>query len=376
MKKTIIALLALVSMLTLAACGNGEENYDAQKGANEEASETDSTEESSSESAFNYMGNDLSPYITVGNYKGLQVTTESSELTEEEYQEELAALLESYSTTEQITDRAVEAGETVVTSYAGYLDGVAFEGGTDVGATVTAADGNGMIDGFGPAFVGQTPGVEFSFNVSFPTVYGNLELAGKEVTFVCTIDYIQGDEVIIPELNDEFAQMYFGYETAEEFDSAYREYIAAQKEYAVQNELYTELWSQVVDASVVKGYPAGEVDRSYEECRASYETYASMYGLEYEDFLNNYIGMTDDDVRLQAEYLVKENLVIYQMVKELGILVDDARFNEEVEAAAEAYGATTEEIISYYGRDTIMLSILQQEVLAKVAEAAEITKTN
>lgn len=376
MKKTIIALLALVSMLTLAACGNGEENYDAQKGANEEASETDSTEESSSESAFNYMGNDLSPYITVGNYKGLQVTTESSELTEEEYQEELAALLESYSSTEQITDRAVEAGETVVTSYVGYLDGVAFEGGTDAGATVTAADGNGMIDGFGPAFVGQTPGVEFSFNVSFPTVYGNLDLAGKEVTFVCTIDYIQGDEIIVPELNDEFVQMYFGYETAEEFDSMYREYIAAQKEYSVQNELYTELWSQVVDASVVKGYPAGEVDRSYAECRESYEAYASVYGLEYEDFLNNYIGMTDDDVRLQAEYLVKENLVIYQMVKELGILVDDDRFNEEVEAAAEAYGATTEEIISYYGRDTIMLSILQQEVLAKVAEAAEITETN
>lgn len=372
MKNRIIAALLLASMLALTtSCSNGtttENNTETDSSAVETTGDTAAV----SSEAYNYMGNDLSPYITVGNYKGLSATIESKELTDAEYDAELASLMDSYSYYEQIIDRAVAEGETVITSYTGYLNGEPFEGGSAEGASVTAADGNGYIDGFGTAFVGQTPGVEFSFDVTFPTVYGNLDLAGKEVTFVCTIDYIQGDTLITPELNDAFVLENFGYETVAEFETMFREYTGQQKAYSIENEMYNDLWAQVMDASVVKSYPAGEVDRNYNESKAMYEAYASMYGVEYDDFLTNYIGATDDDIRFQAEYIVKENLVMYQLVKDMGIVIDETKFNEEVASIAEMYGVTSDEMLSYYGRDALMASILWQEVMLVITEAADI----
>jgi len=374
-KKRIIAALLLGTMLLGTSCTRENGTETGTTGTENTGIETPAQSGSSTASGkYNYMGSDLSAFITVGNYKGLSVTVESAELTDAEFESELAYLMDSYSYNEQITDRAVAEGETVVTSYAGYLDGVQFEGGTSTGAEVTAADGTGMIDGFGPAFVGQMPGVEFSFNVTFPTIYGNLDLAGKEVTFTCTIDYIKGDTVITPELNDAFVLENFGNETVAEFKEEYRSYLAQQKAYAAESNMYNALWAQVMDASVVKGYPAGEVDRNYAESKAMYESYAEMYGTTYEDFLTNYIGATDDDVRAQAEFIVKENLVMYQLVKDMGIIITDEKFSEEVKKLADMYGVTSEDMVTYYGEDMLMSTILWQEVVKVITESANITQ--
>jgi len=387
-KKRILAAFLVGAMLAMTvSCGSKEtgDNETEKAQTNETASsetkgaeETGATEQDKTESeAFNYMGSDLSPYITVGNYKGLSVTAKSSTLTEEEYQTELAGIMASYSYNEKITDRAVAEGDTVVTSFSGFKDGVAFEGGTSEESEVIAADGQGYIDGFGPAFIGQMPGVEFSFNVTFPAVYGNLDLAGKEVTFVCTISHIKGDTIITPELTDEFTRETFGYETVEDFEKMLREFLALQKQYMVENERNEALWSQVVEASEVLSYPAGELERYCDIVISDVKQTAAMYQVEYADFLANYLGMTQEQLDAtaleRAKTYVKENLIIYQIAKEQGVVISEERFNEEVKNAATMNGVTEEVILNYYGRDAIMLSLLQQEVFADIAEAANIT---
>ena len=387
MKKRLIAALLLGAMLTLSvSCGkeNVESSETEKKETNAvetnapaaEETEADETEAAAAEQ-FNYMGTDLAPYISVGNYKGLSATKESDVLTEEEYQDELTYIMSSYSYEEQITDRAVEEGDIVVTSYAGYLDGVAFDGGTSASSEVTAMDGAGYIDGFGPAFIGQMPGVEFSFNVTFPAVYGNLDLAGKEVTFVCTISYIKGSNVITPELTDAFVRENFGYENVAAFETMLRDYLQMQKTYSVENAMKQTLWEQVLESSEVLGYPEGEIERYTEVVIDDVEMTAMMYGLDYADFLANYMGMTEEQLYTvaaeQAKTYVKENLILYQIAKEQGIVITEERFNQEVETVAQANGVTADVILSYYGEDSIMLSMLQQDVFTAIADFAEIT---
>lgn len=389
MNKRIIAALLMGAILVSAvSCGKTEpetkETETAETNAPEKAEtvldETEGAETNAAaaeQTGFNYMGTDLAPYITVGNYKGLNVTKESDVLTEEEYKDEVAAIMGSYSYNEEITDRAVEEGDTVVTSYTGYIDGVAFKGGTSESSEVTAKDGMGYIEGFGPAFVGQMPGVEFSFKVTFPSVYGNLDLAGKEATFVCTISHIKGDTVITPDLTDEFVRKEFGYETVADFEKNIREYLQMQKTYAVENAANEALWAQVVEASTVLGYPDGEIARYQEIVVSDVKQTAMMYGVEYADFITNYLGMTEEQLAVvadeQAKKYVKENLIIYQIAKEQGILVTEDQFNEEVNNVAEMNGVTAEVILSYYGRDSIMLSMIQQRVFASIASFANIT---
>ena len=125
------------------------------------------------------------------------------------------------------------------------------------------------------------------------------------------------------------------------------------------------------------GYPDGEIARYQEIVVSDVKQTAMMYGVEYADFIKNYLGMTEEQLAVianeQAQKYVKENLIIYQIAKEQGILVTEEQFNEEVNNVAEMNGVTAEVILSYYGRDSIMLSMIQQKVFASIASFANIT---
>ena len=77
---------------------------------------------------FDFAAADMSGYVRLGQVEGLSVTKASPALTDEEFENELDALLQNYAYSAEVTDRAVAEGDTVRADYAGYKDGEAFEG--------------------------------------------------------------------------------------------------------------------------------------------------------------------------------------------------------------------------------------------------------
>lgn len=381
MKKRNIVLLTAAVLLAMTGCSeNTNEISDVTNNNNNvEAAESDNTDETVDNSwltaePYDYMANDLSGFIKVGEYKGLTVTKESDILTDEEFENEIAVLLDNYAYYEEYTDRVVEDGDTVLADYSGYRDGVQFEGGTAENTTLTAAAGTGYIEGFAEAFIGKTPGEEFSFDVTFPESYDNADLAGVEVTFKCTVNAILGNELITPELTDEFVQENFGYSNTEEFRIAYRSAAEEQKKQTVENDMYTTLWLQVVDNSEVIAYPEEEVNRLYSQQCAMYEQYAAQFGTDYETFLKSYLNITDEDVIANSRSYVTEDLVMYQLVKDLGIELSDAEYTEGVEAIAASSGLTKDELISYYGEETLYSTVIWQKLMDVIAAEATIVE--
>lgn len=382
-KKWNIALIAAALALTMTACGaetdETEENAEETNGdivsniAIDEDTSSDIVDPFTAE-AYDYMANDLSGFVKVGEYKGLTVTKESDVLTDEEFDAEIATLLDSYSYYEEYTDRAVEEGDSVIADYSGYHNDVQFSGGTATNTTLTAASNTGYIPGFAEAFIGQMPGVEFSFDVTFPESYDNAELAGQEVTFVCTVHAILGDELIVPELTDEFVVENFGYNNVEEFRIAYRSTVQEQKKYNVESNMYTDLWLQVVENSEILAYPEEEVNRLYGQQRVMYEQYAAQFGTDYDTFLSSYLNVTDADLLEESRTYVREDLVMYQLVKDLGIELSDEEYQTGLEFFAESYGMTTQELTSYYGEDTIRATITWQKLMETVAAEANIVE--
>lgn len=381
MKKRNIVLLTAAVLLAMTGCSeNTNEISDVTNNNNNvEAAESDNTDETVDNSwltaePYDYMANDLSGFIKVGEYKGLTVTRESDILTDEEFENEIAVLLDNYAYYEEYTDRVVEDGDTVLADYSGYRDGVQFEGGTAENTTLTAAAGTGYIEGFAEAFIGKTPGEEFSFDVTFPESHDNADLAGVEVTFKCTVNAILGNELITPELTDEFVQENFGYSNTEEFRIAYRSAAEEQKKQTVENDMYTTLWLQVVDNSEVIAYPEEEVNRLYSQQCAMYEQYAAQFGTDYETFLKSYLNITDEDVIANSRSYVMEDLVMYQLVKDLGIELSDAEYTEGVEAIAASSGLTKDELISYYGEETLYSTVIWQKLMDVIAAEATIVE--
>ena len=69
--------------------------------------------------------------MTVTKYKGLEVAeVEAEEVTDEQVEQAIQSSLESTAEKAQITDRAAEMGDWVNIDFTGYVDGVAFDGGT------------------------------------------------------------------------------------------------------------------------------------------------------------------------------------------------------------------------------------------------------
>ena len=145
----------------------------------------------------------VKPDVTVKDYIGMEIEKTVEEVTDEEVDNEINMVRERNSREIEITDRAVENGNTVIFDYAGYCDGVAFDGGTAEKQSLLIGSGH-FIPGFEEQIVGKTIGEEFDVNVTFPEEYHAEELAGKAATFKCKLNGI--NKIELPELDDDFAK--------------------------------------------------------------------------------------------------------------------------------------------------------------------------
>ena len=408
-KKILVLFLALALAISMFACGKEDETeppveengsqgtetgaapdgYEGETGdgnsnTGDETSTTDDGSEDDSESAtefvpvevdpYDYMANDLTDFIQLGEYRGLSVTKVSSTVTDEMFDEAIDELLNEYSYYNQITDRAVADGDDIVVDYSGYLDGVQFSGGTATETELTASADSGYIEGFAEAFIGKMPGEEFEFDITFPEDYHNEEMAGAYVTFKCKVHYILDSELIVPEINDEFVSENFGYSNAEEFLIAFRRSVEREYEYSANAEMYQSLWTEVVGVATIIEYPGQEVERLYTEMRLWYEDYAEYYGTDYETFINSYLGYTDEDLMNLAKDYVKEDLVMYQLIKENNIELTDEEYEEGAQFYADLYSVTVDELIEYYGEERIKNTLLWEKLMADILEDSVIVE--
>ena len=143
------------------------------------------------------------PEVTLGKYKGVQVTKIDTAVTDEEIEKELESEREKNARTVSVTDRPAANGDTVVIDYEGFCDGVAFDGGKDENHSLELGS-HSFVDTFEDQLVGKNVGDDVEVNVTFPEKYHSADLAGKPALFKVKIHEIRAKE--LPELNDEFAQ--------------------------------------------------------------------------------------------------------------------------------------------------------------------------
>ena len=157
--------------------------------------------------------------VELGEYKGVTYTPASTEVTDEDVDAQIQAMLDRYPTMNSV-DRAAQQGDTVNIDYVGKLDGVAFDGGSATGTDLEL--GSGMfIDGFEDGLVGASKGDKLNLDLTFPDPYtNNPDLAGKAVVFEVTVNDVK--ESIPAELNEEFVTSYTDYTTVDEFKEGTR----------------------------------------------------------------------------------------------------------------------------------------------------------
>ena len=248
MKKNTLKFLAIAaaSVLALGACSNGQgQDPAASPSSGPSSGATDPAATGYLASVLDY---DMTQYVTIGDYRNLELGYENVALSEEEKTSEYVGFLAEFSGqiegSEGVKDRPVEFGDVVCLDYCGKKDGVAFEGGTATGYLLGIGS-NTFIPGFEDGLIGWMPGEEQDLPISFPENYGNADLAGQAVVFTCTVQYIVDPEAILTEANTHLEEGQDPFEDIETFENYYYDQLQVQvddyNKSNIKNVLYEKL---------------------------------------------------------------------------------------------------------------------------------------
>lgn len=304
-------------------------------------------------------------------YTGISVPADIHTVSDASVQGQIDSIVSEYAADEQLTDRAIEDGDTVNIDYVGSVDGVEFEGGSTGGQGTAVTIGvTQYIDDFLEQLIGHTPGESFDIEVTFPEDYGKEELNGKDAVFAITVNHIV--VTVNPELTDDFVSEnlsgQYGWNTVDEMREGIRGDLQRQ---AVSD--YVQ--NYVIDNTTVKSVPDRMIKYQENTLMKFYRDYAETYQMEFDAFLTEYVGVSSID-ELLTEY--KEdmtqsatfNLVMQAVAEDADLSVSDedvtAFFKDDM--GIDDYSEEQET----YGMPYIKMMVLQRHVVDYLVENADL----
>ncbi|MBQ9116578.1 MAG: trigger factor, partial [Clostridia bacterium] len=313
----------------------------------------------------------VKPVPKIGEYKGLKVDREIAPVPDEAVDADVASAQKRAAREIEITDRAAEMGDTANIDYAGFSDGVPFDGGKDEGHKLKLGSGE-FIPGFEEQIVGKNIGEEFDVNVSFPEEYHAKELAGKAVVFKCKLNAITAEE--LPELDDEFAKD-LSFETFEEYKADVRkkleERATASADRVVEGKL-NDLLIDLLEADIPEEMYQNEAENQVRD----YDMQLRQNGLDLNTYFK-YTGQNLDQLREnfrpRAERAVKTRLALEAIVAAEGMVASDEEIEAEYKKLADAYQIELDNVKNAVDAKDLAGDICVRKAFDLVKENAVIT---
>ncbi|MCE7793460.1 trigger factor [Salipaludibacillus sp. CUR1] len=286
----------------------------------------------------------VKPEVNLGEYKGLEVEDQSSEVTDEEVDEELTKLQEKHADLVAVEDGQVEKGDTVVFDFEGFVDGEPFEGGKAENYSLEIGSGQ-FIPGFEDQLVGVKSGEEAEVNVEFPEDYHSAELAGKPAKFEVKVHDIKRKD--LPELDDELAKDVN--EELESFEDLKKD-VRTKLEEAKKQEADTAMKDTLVEKAsenaeieIPEAMVDTEVNRMLEEFGQRLQAQGMSLDMYYQFAQTDEEGMKaqfQDD----AKKRVRMNLTLEAIAETENLEASDEDVEKEINQMAEMYQRSADEI--------------------------------
>ncbi len=306
-------------------------------------------------------------YIKITKYKGVEVPAVEgySEVTDEAVEKRIAEVMEGFAEYTEVTDRPVQEGDTIFVDYTAEVDGVVLdaESGTDYQVVV----GNkSLYDEFDSDVIGKNIGDSFVTTKTFSNEYADATLAGKTMDLTITVKRIFEKE--LPELTEEFVQTVSQEsETVEEYRAEVKTLMEEAVEEAVEAELVETVWEAVLTNSEIKEYPADRLEAEIDELYAYYQKGAEVYEMEFDVFLDEVMGLTEEqfvaNLQIAAETNLKNDLIVELICeKEKISLTEEEMLEAQEELAKEMGYAGVTEMLEDAGEEAVKSYIMRDIV--------------
>lgn len=400
-KKTVLVLLAMCVAFSAAACGEekesgtsaseaseagaAEENtsQEAEAPAAEEESaeadaeestdteEADSAGETSAEEVRLVSVDDVSDYVTIGGYKGLELNNVVQPVSDDDIDAEIEYQLMNSS--EQVADGTLEEGDIATVNYTATIDGSEFDGGSQENYEFIVGE-SGEVEDFDNGLLGMAKGETRELTISFPADYYNPNVAGQTAVYEVTL--LQFTRT--PELTDEWVAANTDVKTVDEYRESVRKQLEDNADLLASYDLYAAAWTEVLDGSEVKEYPKEDLDAAILAYQELNEQYIREAGMDMNEFLESQ-GISqeeyDEECTRYAEAKVEQNLIVQGIMDAEGLSLADPETQELTGRLVQEYGvADINELTEFYGEQEVNESLALLRVEKFIVDNATVNQ--
>ena len=246
----------------------------------------------------------------------------------------------------EAVERKSKDGDRVIVDFAGEIDGEAFQGGTGTEIPVVLGEGQ-MLPDFEKGLKGIKAGDEKTFKVKFPKDYHAEDLAAKKADF--SIKTHRVEEQVLPELNDEFAEMFDVKEGGlEQFVQDVRENMEREAEQKVKIDVREQVMEALLTANPI------EIPQTLKQQEAHSLQHEAMQRMGIEDHdkapaIENFADAAEKRVRL--------GLLLRQVIADHELKADETLIRAHVEEMCASYENAGEMVEIYMSNPQVLQQV-------------------
>ena len=315
----------------------------------------------------------VSPEVTLGEYKGLDIHKDEVNVTDEDVEAELSKVQDRFADwVLREEGQPAEDGDQVTIDFVGKKDGEPFEGGSGENYPLELGS-NTFIPGFEEQLVGVKTDDVKDVTVTFPEDYQAADLAGKEAVFTVTVHDIKYKDR--PEVNDELiAQLKRdGVETVEKFKEVTKVDLTKERERAADEKFTNDLMETISDNATVE-IPAVMIENEVDNLYRDFTNRMQQSGFTAEQYFAA-TGQTEADLkatmRPDAQRRVKGSLVLDAVIKAENIEISDEDVEKEYTEMSTLYNMDVEQIKKLLPAENIKDDLAQQKALELIKSSVK-----
>ena len=272
------------------------------------------------------------PAFSMEGYDTVTVPKPPVEITDEEFQAELAQLRESRAVVEPVEeDRPLTDGDWAQITYKGVIEGEAEAAPVAGEDTLVEIGGKDTVEAFTNALKGAKAGQELKAEVIYPADYAEAKLAGKTVAYDVELKAIK--KRTLPALDDDFAKELGAYESFADLEERIKEHLASRKRRSVEGETKDRLFAALtekypfpVPESLVQEQIDARLERGLRALAAQ--------GMDTEQMRKLDFGRLRAAQRDSATAEVKTFILLDRIAQAENITVSDEEMDQELQLAA------------------------------------------
>lgn len=310
------------------------------------------------------------PIIKLGELKWIQVTPKEVSLSDDQLYRTLADIRRRFATVENITGPAQYGDQAVYDLRIEAQDGTTVADETNRREQLTTTPNESEQDSSTPInlssyLVGLNVDEPHEFQLIYPKHWGNGQFGGQTMTYHVTLKELK--RVVLPELNDEFAQTMAHMPTMDAWQEKMSRDLLAQARRDEINRVNIEILNGLVEESEIE-YPQLMLKAQISQHVASLEQQWKNRGTTLAEQLKKEgrtLDELEDDMRDDVEQELLRSLVLNQYVIANEISVTGEELQQEFENVLRPYGPDAGINIEQLQKDENFLFQLQNEVLTR-----------